>query len=238
MKVLGLHGFRTNGSVLDKQSEMLRKTLQAYYKSQYDAASPLIKYYFPDAPHAATGPTEDVVLKHFGDGPYNEWWRFVQREGQNDVDVQLVGQHETLEYLEHYIDEHGPFDVVLGFSQGAAVAVFLANHFRKRQGRIPWRINVLVAGSAAKSHQHLYRDIASEALAMPTIIINGEADYLWDYFADFNDFFDPAQRWIFVHPSGHKFPSTRVFQESYIAIAAIIHRQLTTTTDVAGVSKL
>jgi hypothetical protein len=51
----------------------------------------------------------------FGDGPYFEWWN-KEEKGT------YAGLEKTLAYLRRIDRAHGPFDGVLGFSQGAGLA--------------------------------------------------------------------------------------------------------------------
>ena len=60
-------------------------------------------------------PPHDDVQNAFGDGPFFEWW------DKSEAGV-YAGLGQTLAYLSRLEAEHGPFDGVLGFSQGAGLA--------------------------------------------------------------------------------------------------------------------
>lgn len=83
--------------------------------SHYDG----IEWLCPDAPLRLVsdsryddGPQDDVEI--FG------WWRIL------DFHIQHEHLYRSLEYLAKYLQEHGPVDGIVGFSQGAAVAMMLA----------------------------------------------------------------------------------------------------------------
>ncbi len=65
-------------------------------------------------------------MKQFFSGPYYEWFN-----KQNDV---YVGLPDTLKYIRDYAAQHGPFDGVLGFSQGGSVAAYLTVLDKLRNG--------------------------------------------------------------------------------------------------------
>jgi len=44
----------------------------------------------------------------------------------DDKPRRYIGLHDTLAWLQRYCDEHGPFDGVLGWSQGAVMAAIMA----------------------------------------------------------------------------------------------------------------
>jgi hypothetical protein len=87
-------------------------------------------FYFPEAPHAASGPgdpafesvrSELVEWWHcpsvgsFGELPYLTSW---------NVEGDCLGAAESIEFLHSYVekDMDGIVDYIIGFSQGAAMA--------------------------------------------------------------------------------------------------------------------
>lgn len=77
--------------------------------------NPNIRLHFPSGPiRLNPHPSEP-------DEPHEyAWWR------KDDDTGEYVGLEETLRFLGNYLDFHGPFDGVVGFSQGAALAALLS----------------------------------------------------------------------------------------------------------------
>jgi pimeloyl-ACP methyl ester carboxylesterase len=98
MRVLALHGYTQNGNIMRKQLGFF----QNHHKE--------IDFFFPDAPHAVEG---DGDSKH-------AWYRFTE-----EPNVNYLGLAKTVRFLEDYKTHHGPFDGVIGFSQGAILATML-----------------------------------------------------------------------------------------------------------------
>ncbi|GAB4813758.1 hypothetical protein N2152v2_000804 [Parachlorella kessleri] len=91
----------------------------------------MIMCWFADAPNPASGPIPADVAPYF-EGPYYEWWNAHKDEaGEGWL---YEGYEKTITLLQDVVRLHGPFDGVMGFSQGAAVASLLAG--MQRSGRL------------------------------------------------------------------------------------------------------
>eukprot|EP00850_Spirogloea_muscicola_P000333 SM000001S04735 [mRNA] locus=s1:1967901:1969925:+ [translate_table: standard] len=107
LRVLCLHSFRASAAILQKQMSIAR----------WDAAvDDLVDLVYIDAPMPASGPSD--LEKHF-DPPYFEWWSASQ-----DGKV-YVGADTSITYVRDNLTLHGPFDGLLGFSQGGMLASYL-----------------------------------------------------------------------------------------------------------------
>ncbi|KAK8691926.1 hypothetical protein V6N13_075418 [Hibiscus sabdariffa] len=102
-RFLGLHGFRTSGAILKKQIEM------KWPKPVLEK----IEIVYPDAPFPARGKShvQRVFLP-----PYYEWFQI------NKELTSYTHLDECLAYIENIIIKQGPFDGLLGFSQGALLS--------------------------------------------------------------------------------------------------------------------
>lgn len=67
-------------------------------------------------------PDTRLLPQEFFDPPYYEWWSAAQNEGGGTT---YQGMEESLRYLERYMLDHGPFDGLLGFSQGSTLAALI-----------------------------------------------------------------------------------------------------------------
>ncbi|KAF2129724.1 DUF341 domain protein [Dothidotthia symphoricarpi CBS 119687] len=99
MRLLCLHGVGSSANILENQ---LRSFLQA--------VDPAYEFIFVDGPFAS--PRGPGVSAHV-EGPF-----FSHTVGYSPLKMA-----EALDYIDETLDELGPFDGVLGFSQGAAVLI-------------------------------------------------------------------------------------------------------------------
>nr|KJB59900.1 hypothetical protein B456_009G279900 [Gossypium raimondii] len=102
-RFLGLHGFRTSGAILKTQIET------KWPKSVLEK----IDIVYPDAPFPAQGKSD---VEGIFDPPYYEWFQF------NKEFTTYTNFDECLAYIEDIIIKQGPFDGLLGFSQGAILS--------------------------------------------------------------------------------------------------------------------
>ena len=109
------------------------------------------------------------------------------------------------------IEEKGPFDGLLGFSQGAAVA---ALHCAVHSGN--FKFVIVCSGFMSKAHNSLFK----EYINIPSLHVFGgggkdkqvsmrESELLADKF-------DPATRVILRHDQGHIIPSSKTYVQDYI----------------------
>lgn len=115
VRVLCLHGMGTDASILRAQLSSFLSLLPPSYS-----------FTFPEAP-ILCDPSPGV--EDFYAGPYRCWF--------NTPTTEKVAQAQT--YLKAFLTERGPFDVVIGFSQGAALAASLLLHQRIEDPKAePW----------------------------------------------------------------------------------------------------
>ena len=120
LRLLCLHSFRTSGEILREQVRLA---------GWEETLGDLVEFHVMDAPHPASGPVPPDVLAFFPDVPYREWWNATERadpDGSGRKTMTYVGLEESLERVKREFDERGPFDGVLGFSQGATLTTILA----------------------------------------------------------------------------------------------------------------
>ena len=85
------------------------------------------EYTFIDAPFEAIGPPDRGVCMCYPEQEYYEWLRLVSVESHPSQEAERQrSKDKTIQYLVDYMNRNGPFDGLLGFSQGAAVASGLA----------------------------------------------------------------------------------------------------------------
>ena len=93
MRILCLHGWRTSGAILRDQMLEMSQALE-------QGIGPALDLHFLDAPHAASGPAQDVVEANWPGVSYFEWWNKAE-------DGTYAGADETLAYLRAYLLRRG-----------------------------------------------------------------------------------------------------------------------------------
>lgn len=215
LRVLCLHGWRTNAAVLRTQTQALRR-----------AFGPRAEFLFLDAPHAASGPAAEPVRVLFArQSPFFQWWDANKRPTDGGGSAWVYdGVELSLDFLVGQVHALGAVDVVLGFSQGAAATAMLTAHYQKVYGRVPWRVCLLVCGFLPRTTatKHLFQDAAGSPrpLDVASVHVIGRADDLAPQSETLFDHFAKASRGAakFVHDEGHRFPSPLQHRELYAEI--------------------
>jgi len=177
-KILCLHGWRTSGDILSCQmAAMIHHT---------DA-----DYVFVTAPHSAVGEPDPGIAMFYPDRPYFEW--YLQENGST-ID-------ESIDWLLSYINENGPFDGILGFSQGASMVTRL---LRVTVETRPFKFAILIGGVVSKMN-----DTSDDKICFPSLHLYGSADPLYESCKNLEKFYDENQRTSMEHNEGHNIPSIR-----------------------------
>ncbi|XP_021819570.1 dihydrofolate reductase-like isoform X2 [Prunus avium] len=192
MKILCLHGFRTSGSFLQKQISKW----DASIFSQFDLD-------FPDGIFPAGGKSD---IEGIFPPPYYEWFQF-----DNDY-TEYTNLEECITYLCDYITSKGPFDGLLGFSQGATLSGLLLGY--QAQGKLlkehpPFKFFISISG--AKFRDPKIRDIAyKDTIKAKSVHFIGAKDWLKLPSEDLAAEFDNPL--IIRHPQGHMIPRLAIIQ--------------------------
>lgn len=164
LRFLCLHSFCTSGKIFETQLRMAGWT---------DAMAERVEFTFVDAPHERKGSVPKEVQQHFS-GPYYQWW-----DANEDGSI-YHGAHLSFAQLRDVMVEQGPFDGLMGFSQGGTMAALLTllqarNHMLN--GFEPFKCCVVIAGlpSRATEHQKAYDGLP---IGSPLLYLVGEQDPL------------------------------------------------------------
>ncbi|KAL2528155.1 alpha/beta-hydrolase superfamily protein [Forsythia ovata] len=191
-RILCLHGFRTSG-------EILKKLISRWPETVLEK----LDLVFLDAPFPAQGKSD---VEGIYDPPFYEWF-------QADKDFQeYYNFEECLDYLEDYMLKHGPFDGVLGFSQGALLSAALPG--MQKEGvaaftKVPLiKFLIIISGSKFGGSKFGLPRLAANAFSSPincpSLHIIGELDFMKEEGeALLNSFVDPI---VINHPKGHTVP--------------------------------
>ncbi|KAK1554430.1 hypothetical protein Q3G72_012045 [Acer saccharum] len=185
-RFLCIHGFRTSGEILKKQVEKWpQEVLQK------------IDLVFPDGPFPAQGKSD---VEGIFDPPYYEWFQF------NKEFTEYTNFDECLNYIEDYMIKHGPFDGLLGFSQGAILSAGLpglqANGVALT--KVPKIKFLVIIGGAQFKSPTVAEKAYSSPIQCPSLHFLGDKDFLKPYGLELlNSCVDPV---IIHHPKGHTIP--------------------------------
>eukprot|EP01001_Neometanema_parovale_P010794 NODE_7028_length_799_cov_54.038462_g6790_i0.p1 GENE.NODE_7028_length_799_cov_54.038462_g6790_i0~~NODE_7028_length_799_cov_54.038462_g6790_i0.p1 ORF type:complete len:192 (-),score=42.87 NODE_7028_length_799_cov_54.038462_g6790_i0:224-748(-) len=125
-RVLCLHGFRGNAQAMRMQMKFANVELPTWFN-----------FIFLDGPKTMA-PDKTSPLQGFAPGPFYEWWN-ASDDGKYD------GLESVVEHLAAALQKHHPVQGVFGFSQGAAVALYLCKLRQMEDPRIPTTLSFAFA---------------------------------------------------------------------------------------------
>jgi len=223
-KILCLHGGGTNEAIMRVQTAKVRRMLRDEAEFEFfEGTLPMTNV--------------DPAVKRRFEGPYLSWYdvkhdayegvrepaEYVRALLDDQVTFSYPHADEAVARLEHHIDECGPYDALLGFSQGA-ILITLATAVRLHRARTglgpppSWRHNVLVCGMPVRAAE--YADQLKTPLDFPSTISQGREDPAYEWcrrlaaqYADAN---------YLEHPDGHRFPRG----EATAALVALVRARL------------
>ncbi|XP_029467883.1 esterase OVCA2 isoform X2 [Rhinatrema bivittatum] len=204
LRVLGLHGYRQNERVFRERTGALRKLLRGR-----------MELVCVSAPLLILGPETQAELDPQPDEPRGWWFSNPQLQTFDALEEtdSCQGLEDTLALLGQVFAEQGPFDGVLGFSQGAALGAILCALKQRGDSRFPFHFAILVAGFKSRSveHQGYYQDLIS----VPTLHVYGKVDLVIP--GDMSQklascFREPV---ILTHQGGHFLPASAAQKNIY-----------------------
>lgn len=163
VKVLMLHGYTNNGPVFHRKTGSLRKALQK--KMTCD-------FVFPTAPIKLETPS---VAKADDEGNTNDtqdahgWWR------ADDSKRDFVGWDDSVAFIQNIFDEQGPFDGIIGFSQGAAFAGMIGSLIEKKKMNHP-KLTFIIAFSGFRARFEKYDYLYEPPIRTPVMNVIGSLD--------------------------------------------------------------
>ncbi|XP_020217641.1 esterase OVCA2 [Cajanus cajan] len=196
-RILCLHGFRTSGQIL--------KQLVLRWPESVTQKLDLV---FLDAQFPAQGTSS---VEGIFDPPYYEWFQ------ANEDFSQYTNFEECLTYIEDFMLNNGPFDGILGFSQGAILAAAIPG--MQTQGVALGKVNkikfvIVISGAKFGGNKFGMPKLAcntfSKPIDCPSLHLIGEKDFMQsENIALLEAFENPV---VIHHPGGHTVP--RLVDES------------------------
>ncbi|KAG7224585.1 hypothetical protein INR49_011338 [Caranx melampygus] len=214
LRVLCIHGYRQNGGSFREKTGALRKLLKKQVELVYLSAPHSVQQ-----TSSQEAPEKD---KSSGPGsggeedPRGWWFSDVQARSfsaQQQCEESL-GIEESVTVVREAVKAQGPFDGILGFSQGAAfVAMLCSLQEQNLEPGFNFRFAILVAGfpSACKEHQKFYKP----PLQIPSLHVFGLEDrVIPDNMSRelLPSFHDPQ---VLTHPGGHFVPAASAHRQTY-----------------------
>ncbi|KAJ4701413.1 Serine hydrolase FSH [Melia azedarach] len=201
-RILCLHGFRTSGEIFKKQ---MKKWPQQVLDK--------IDLVFPDGPYPAQGKSD---VEGIFDPPYYEWFQF------NKEFTEYTNFDECLECIQDYMIKHGPFDGLMGFSQGAILSGGLLGMQEKGVAltEVPKIKFLIIIGGAMLKNPSVAENAYSTPIRRPSLHFLGEMDFLKPYGLELlESFVDPV---VVHHPKGHTIP--RLDEKGLETVLSFIER--------------
>ncbi|CCU82453.1 unnamed protein product [Blumeria hordei] len=132
LKILMLHGYTQSGKLLHAKTRGIEKLLHRYFPAEINAHNGSFPGYpggvqliYPTGPFRLT--TTNIPgfsAKRLDADEENELWGWWTRDMDSDL---FAGLEQGLASIARVIRENGGIDAIMGFSQGAAAAAFVAS---------------------------------------------------------------------------------------------------------------
>lgn len=196
MRFLCLHGMGTSAEIFETQTGPLRQALGKNHNFEFYEG----EYEVPAAPGI-----DDV----FNCESYKAWY---------GPSLGASTHREALELLRDIIDEDGPFDGCIGFSQGAALlgSFLLSYQALDRFSPPPFRLAIFICGSSALSVSEMDGSWSrinpqelegkNRRIKIPTVHIYGRKDPAYQESLNLKNMCEPRNRLEYAHGSGHDIP--------------------------------
>ncbi|KAH8695169.1 DUF341 domain protein [Talaromyces proteolyticus] len=208
MHFLCFHGIGTNSHVLETQTATIRYEMDRHHTFEFVEGThivpiaPEINGYFPSA---------DTYFSYYG----------------NSADSISL----ALSQLERYIDEEGPFDGVIAFSQGAVLlSTYLIKLSQERPDKpLPFRCAIFFSSSRPFDPRLLAKgqaawiepDDKGPLLNLATTHIWGTNDIQQEDARVLCSMCDESLRYVYVHEQGHEIPGARAKEDIQGCVRAI-----------------
>ncbi|KAG9450770.1 hypothetical protein H6P81_010735 [Aristolochia fimbriata] len=193
-RFLCLHGFRTSAEIMRLQ---IGKWPQCVLEK--------LDLVFIDAPFPAEGKSD---VESIFPPPYYEWFQF------NKEFTEYRNFDECLAYIEEQMIKLGPFDGLMGFSQGAILSAGLVGLQAKGLAltRVPEVKCLIIIGGAKFANPTVAENAYSSTIKVPSLHFLGETDFLRPYGTELlQSFLDPV---VIHHPKGHTVPRLLSYDKS------------------------
>ncbi|KAF2467198.1 dihydrofolate reductase [Lindgomyces ingoldianus] len=243
IKVLMLHGFTQSGPLFHAKTRALEKNLQKAFPAGITLHYPTapIRLAPTDVPFAAASSANGGSA---GDAEETDAWAWWRRKGEKEP-YTYEGIERGLEHIASILKSEGPFDGVVGFSQGGACAAMVASLLEpgRRQGfeavypkggmrypesfeadtgyveeaiHPPLKFAVSYSGFAARG-MDLYKGFYEPKIKTPMLHFLGSLDAIVEEARSLAlaNACESSDGRVVYHPGGHFLPSS---QKAYVSV--------------------
>lgn len=225
LRIMCLHGYQTNGAILQHQMEGFQGTFQ-------DEA----EFIYLNAPNISTAPTYSPIVNAFGHlTPFREWYA----NGDESKDYVYACAEKSLQYVQEQFRALEPIDAILGFSQGTLMSTIFIALYLRRFGVAPCKLFISVCGVGVlrTRYQYLFENADGDRVGIPLPSIHllspqdtlyRDSEILWNmYAAKGQHVLGDRFRTRFEFDGGHRFPAydkyASLYQEIYKQIYSILN---------------
>ncbi|SMN22089.1 similar to Saccharomyces cerevisiae YOR280C FSH3 Putative serine hydrolase [Maudiozyma saulgeensis] len=210
-RILMLHGLAQTGPYFNSKTRNFRTALEGLG----------YELFYPTAPNrypAADIPT-DLLDSVATEPNSNEVVAWIEND---EVNHTYFLPKTTINFLHDYVCENGPFEGVVGFSQGAGVAGYLMTDFNgllgltsEEQPTLKFFMSFSGFRFVPETYQEQYNN---HIIAIPSLHVKGELDTVtepWKIESLYNSCLEDS-RTILMHGGGHFVPNARGFVKKVV----------------------
>ncbi|TYZ64676.1 hypothetical protein PybrP1_006364 [[Pythium] brassicae (nom. inval.)] len=255
LRVLCLHGFRTNVQVMQDQMRPLEQAL-----------GPDVEFVYLNGPYETEGKAFAGIDERYKDSrPFYEWYRYYigdstqsfemapkdlvllrnkVREEHVHWSLRYSGIEQAIEYLDARLEALGPFDVAIGFSQGGLMLTVYAMWCLENRNKRPWKLAVMSSTGRAHGYnvKHLFEapDGREILVPFPSVHLVGKKDPIRDQSLRLVPMYDPhptgtpTGRVVLEHEEGHRFPSLKRNKELYATVVSVMNQYRSSSASAAA----
>lgn len=214
-RFLCLHGAQTNQEIMALQMATLQRSIG-------------IDCVFLNAPFEMDPVLDPTIVRYFPDQTYYTWFKYDYSNLQafKDCDPELeMSFNQSIELIIQTFYDKGPFDGIIGFSQGARMAVTACH--RLDASTIKCLIIISGGTSLQQASVTFESNYPQNKITLPSLLIASRND-VWlqgtDFFEIFKSFFDESTTELLYHNEGHRVPSPK--SELYPSIKEWIYKYI------------
>ncbi|CAH1155183.1 unnamed protein product [Phaedon cochleariae] len=212
LKILAIHGYRQNAETFKAKTGSFRKMVHKWGQFTYITAPH--KVIQVDDPQDL-GKNEGPEIGQSKDDEQYGW--FFNRDDMTFRGIRkggpAVGFEESVKLVEDIFEKEGPFDGVLGFSQGACFVGLLCD--MQQRGLTKFNFSFAIMSSGFKSGSLPHLKYYGDRIVLPSLHIFGESDKIIP--TEMSEalshcFEDPS---VVKHPGGHYLPAVAAQKHDY-----------------------
>lgn len=211
-----LHGFVQSDVIFRQKTGGLRKVLKKIgYELYYPCGTELVDTsVLNEGSNNSKDIAQEFNTETTTENKYYGWW--LRNKGSENKFDHTIPQ-KTYDYLHDFCKENGPFDGIIGFSQGAGLAGYLATSFNKilnlTLNEQP-RLKFVILFSGFKLEPEQYQAQYTQTTSwIPSLHVQGELDNVVpeERSMKIYDVWGDDAKTLLKHPGSHFIPNSKPF---------------------------